>query len=342
MSFVHTTVVNPLPTVPFPVIAIGASAGGMEALFELLAGLPKDLAAALLVVTHIPAHSESLLHEVLAMRSALPVKAVDDGEPLRAGWVYVPRADHHLMIDGSVVRSTRGPKECRVRPTINVLFRSVAESCGPRAIGVVLSGMLDDGTAGLWAIKERGGWAFVQDPKDAMYDSMPLSALEHVAVDGVATAALLASLIEDAVVAASAVAPAASTGLGLESRLAAGVARKEDAVFQLGKPSRFACPECHGVLAEIEEGSLIRFRCHTGHGYSMQTLAAELDQEIDDSLWNVARGLEEKVMLIERASANGVMTHGLTELERVRLRLETLRALLLSSRLAPVPSKPAG
>lgn len=328
----HTSAVNALSTVDFPVIAIGASAGGIEALWSLLAALPKDLAAAVLVVTHIPAHSESILDRVLAMKSTLPVKAVDDGEPLRAGWVYVPRVDHHLLIDGPVVRSTRGPKECRVRPTINVLFRSVAESCGPRAIGVVLSGTLDDGTAGLWAIKERGGRAYVQEPEDAMHDSMPRSALEHVAVDGVATAALLASLIKDAVVAVSAAAPGwfTGSGLGFESRLAAGVSRKEDAVYQIGQPSRYACPECHGVLAEIVEGSIIRFRCHTGHGYSMQTLAAEIDREIDDSLWNAARGLEEKMMLIERACANGIMARDGAELERVRVRLETLRALLLS------------
>ena len=324
----------------FPVVAIGASAGGTEALWELLAGLPANLPAAVLVVTHIPAHSETIVDQVLAMRSALPVKVVDDGEPLRKGWVYVPRADHHLMVDGLVVRSTHGPKECWVRPTINVLFRSVAESCGPRAIGVVLSGMLDDGTAGLWAIKERGGWAFVQDPEDALHDSMPCSALEHVAVDGVATATHLASLIEDAVVIAGAASPMTFAGLGLESRLAAGASRREDAVYQLGQPSRYACPECHGVLAEIQEGSLIRFRCHTGHGYSMQTLAAALDQDIDDSLWQAARGLEEKVMLIERACASGVATHGLAELERVRLRLETLRELLLSSQRAPAPPQP--
>lgn len=325
---------NSVPTVNFPVIAIGASAGGIEALWALLAALPRDLAAAVLVVTHIPAHSESILDKVLTMRSALPVKAVDDGEPLRVGWVYVPRVDHHLMIDGLVVRSTRGPKECRVRPTINVLFRSVAESCGPRAIGVVLSGMLDDGTAGLWAIKQRGGRAYVQEPLDAMHDSMPRSALEHVAVDGVATAVRLAALLEDAVVAASAATPESFTefGLGLENRFAAGASTGKDAVYRIGNPSRYACPECRGVLAEIVEGSIIRFRCHTGHGYSMQTLAAEMDQDIDDSLWNAVRGLEEKMMLIERARATGG-----TELESVRARLETLRALLLSARKAPVP-----
>jgi two-component system chemotaxis response regulator CheB len=332
-----TVAVNSLPTVSFPVVAIGASAGGIDALWALLAALPKDLPAAVLVVLHIPAHSESILDKVLAMRSALPVKAVNDGEPLRAGQVYVPRVDHHLMIDGPVIRSTRGPKECRARPVINVPFRSVAESCGSRAIGVILSGMLDDGTAGLWEIKERGGRAYVQEPGDARHDSMPRSALEHVAVDGVATAAGLASLIEDAVVVAGAASPTAFAGLGLESRFAVGTSRREDAVYQMGSPSRYSCPECHGVLAEIVEGSIIRFRCHTGHGYSMQTLAAEIDQDIDDSLWKAARGLEEKMMLIERACENSGTAQGRAELERVRVRLDTLRALLLSSQFAPVP-----
>jgi len=320
-----------------PVVAIGASSGGIEALWGLLAALPPTLDAAVLVVLHTPAHGESNLDRVLAQRSALPVRFVEDGETLAPGTVVLPRPDRHLMLDGTTLRSANGPKECRVRPAINVLFRSVAESVGRRAIGVVLSGSLDDGTAGLWAIQRQGGLAFVQDPGDALFDSMPLSALEHVAADGVASAPQLAPLVARAVsqfrAAAAVDAPAAEGAgeLGIESRLAVGASVGIDAVYTLGRPSRYACPECHGVLSQIEEGRILRFRCHTGHGYSLQTLAAALDRDVDDSLLNARRALEEKIMLIERASPQRPAGLDSAPLARARERLDALRTLLRAS-----------
>lgn len=330
----HTAPMIDLSRSPIPVIAVGASAGGVEALGAFLAALPVSLPAAVMIVLHLPAHTKTRLHEVLARHSVLPIKAAVDGEPVQPGQVYVACADLHLMLDGCTVLNARGPRECRMRPAVNVLFRSVAESCGPGAIGVVLSGALDDGTAGLWALKRRGGLAFVQEPADAQYDSMPLSALEHVDVDGVGTAAELGRMMGNALETVLTRARAAED-LGIESVLAKGGTVGERAVFQIGKASRFACPECHGVLAEIEEGSILRFRCHTGHGYSIQTLAAEVDEDIDDSLWNAVRALEEKALLLERVRAASQSSEDTAQLDRVRDRLEILRAMLLSPAVLP-------
>src|SRR4051812_18931257 len=137
-----------------PVVVIGASAGGIPALTTLVAGLPSDLAAAVYIVLHIPAQAPSRLHDVLAKHARLPVSAARDGDPIRAGHIVVAIADRHLMVDTEKIRVTRGPRESRVRPAVDVLFRSAAASFGPRVIGVVLTGTLDDGTAGLWAVKD--------------------------------------------------------------------------------------------------------------------------------------------------------------------------------------------
>jgi len=177
------------------IVTIGASAGGVESLRALFGSLPADLDAAFLVVLHIPPHSPSSLDRVLSSSTRMPVSSPKDKETVKRGHVYVGSADQHLMLEDGVMRQTRGPKECRVRPAADVLFRSAAVAYGPRAIGVVLSGMLDDGTAGLWAIKDRGGKALVQDPQEAMHAPMPQSAMEHVAVDLVGSCAALASEI---------------------------------------------------------------------------------------------------------------------------------------------------
>src|SRR5688572_29970180 len=166
-------------------IVVGASAGGVRTLRDMLRAVPADLPAAVLVVAHIPARSASALPLVLASGGALPVKAAEDGEPLERGTVYVAPPDRHMLIEHERLRLTRGPRENRVRPCIDTLFRSAAVDLGPRVVGVVLTGTLDDGTAGLWAVKDRGGVAMVQQPAEAEYPDMPESAIEHVRVDHV-------------------------------------------------------------------------------------------------------------------------------------------------------------
>lgn len=164
------------------VIVIGASSGGLEALKILIAQFTPDLPAAVLVVRHTSPDYPSYLPEILASAGTLPVSHASDSEEIRGGSIYVAPPDHHLMLDGRSMRLTRGPRENRFRPAVDVLFRSAALYYGPRAIGVVLSGSLDDGASGLYAIKDRGGMTVVQDPADALFPDMPRNALQSVVI----------------------------------------------------------------------------------------------------------------------------------------------------------------
>jgi two-component system, chemotaxis family, protein-glutamate methylesterase/glutaminase len=178
------------------IIVVGASAGGVEALQTLVCGLPFDLPATLFVVVHIPPDSRSALPTILSRAGPLPAVHAVDGEAIRRSCVYIARPDHHLVLDRGYIRVTHGPKENRFRPAIDVLFRSAAYAYGPCVIGVILSGQLDDGTAGLWAVKDRGGLSIVQDPQDTLYSSMSLSAMQHVSADYCLPLAKIAPMLE--------------------------------------------------------------------------------------------------------------------------------------------------
>lgn len=288
-----------------PAIVIGGSAGSVEALRILVESLPDDLEAAVLVVVHQPAFARSQLHAVLQSVSRLPVSLAADGEQPRPGHIYVATPDRHLVLKDGVLRLTSAPRECHVRPAINVLFRSAAMALGPRVAGVVLSGVLDDGTAGLWAIKDHGGTAYAQDPDEALHPPMPRSAIEHVAIDGVhpveALAAELAAWAAAAARTTAAVGASAHDALHrYEVDVAAGGPRSAAQLFSLADPSTFTCPDCHGALAEIREGPIVRFRCHTGHAYSLRVLLEQLGVHAEEQLWGAMRALDEKQMLLAR------------------------------------------
>jgi two-component system chemotaxis response regulator CheB len=286
----------------WPIVVMGASAGGVEALIEVLSELPGDFDAAVFVVLHMPAHARSELSSILQRATALQVAPAEDNDAIVRGRVYVATPDRHLMIEPDRVRITRGPKECRARPAIDVLFRSAALAFGSRVIGVVLTGLLDDGTAGLWAIKDCGGVALVQDPATAMHPSMPQSARTHVAIDGVFELARLgrelARLATERTRQTGAVSTSAS--LDIENTIAMEGNGLQAGVMELGKVSKYTCPDCHGVLVQIEEGSIVRFRCHTGHAFSLKTLLVEVNNAIDTGLWATMRAVEERIMLLRQ------------------------------------------
>jgi two-component system chemotaxis response regulator CheB len=284
------------------IIVIGASLGGIEALRELAAGLPRDLPATVLVVQHIGATGLGLLPELLQAVSPLTASNARDGEPLRKGHIFVAPPDHHLLVEApGIIRVTRGPKENRTRPAIDPLFRSAALAFGPRVIGVVLTGMLDDGTAGLWAVKARGGMAVVQHPEDALAPSMPMSALKNVEVNHCVPlkelAPLLVRLTSEA--AGKEATPPKITYMETEVNIAREDRASERGLLEMGDPSLYACPECHGVLLQIKEGSNVRFRCHTGHAYSIETLLAEFTEKTEEVLWSSIRSIEETVFLLD-------------------------------------------
>lgn len=285
------------------VVVMGASAGGVEALKRIVANLPGDLPAAVCIVLHIPSTQPSRLREVLSPVSRLPVLSADDGMPLQAGRIVVARPDRHLMVDRGRLRVTRGPKESRMRPAVDVLFRSAAAAYGPQVIGVVLSGGLDDGTAGLWAIKDRGGVALVQDPATADFPSMPESARAQVDVDAAVPLDRIASEIERRVRSMPLpVAPPADVPerMQVENLIAREGNGLQAGSLALGTKTAYTCPECHGALVEIVEGRVVRFRCHTGHAYSIRSLLTDVDEAIDRSLWDALRAAEERILLLRR------------------------------------------
>ncbi len=282
------------------IIVVGASVGGIDALRAIVGELPTDLPAAVFVVLHSAPEAPGVLADILDRAGALPAAFANDGEHLQPGRIYVAPPDRHLIIEPNRVRLTRGPKENRFRPAVDPLFRSAAQVYGPRVIGVILTGYLDDGTAGLWAVKQLGGTAIVQDPHEALASSMPASALRQVRVDHCLPVAEIAPLLVRLT----------STPLGeegeyevpdeleIEVRIAKEDTALDAGVLKLGEPSNYACPECHGVLLQLYEEQRIRFRCHTGHAYSVDSLLAEITEGVEDSLWNAIRSVEESVLLL--------------------------------------------
>jgi two-component system chemotaxis response regulator CheB len=282
------------------IIVIGASVGGIEALRAITGGLPKDLPAAVFVVLHTSPEAPGVLADILDRAGALPASFAVDGERILPGRIYVAPPDKHLVVEPNRVRLTRGPKENRFRPAVDPLFRSTAQVYGPRVIGVILTGYLDDGTAGLWAVKQLGGTTVVQDPHEALAPSMPASAMRQVRVDHCLPveeiAPLLVSLTGQ---------PLEEEGVyevpkavDIEVRIAKEDIALDAGVLKLGEPSNYACPECHGVLLQLKEEKRIRFRCHTGHAYSVESLLAEITEGVEDSLWNAIRSAEESVLLL--------------------------------------------
>jgi two-component system, chemotaxis family, protein-glutamate methylesterase/glutaminase len=320
-------------------VVIGASAGGIETLRELVAMLPADFAAPIAIVLHTSPQAPGILHDILTRSGPLIAVNPANGERLQAGRIYVAPPDFHLLIEPGRVRITKGPRENRFRPAIDPLFRSAAQVYGPRAIGVVLTGNLDDGTAGLYAIKQLGGVAVVQDPADAMFPSMPDSALRYVNVDHVVALRDMAPLLTRLAAADREIeTPSAPPHLDVEVR----IAKEEDpisaGVQDMAEPSTFACPECHGVLLQLKEAGRIRFRCHTGHAYSAESLLAEISEGIEDALWNAIRSLQEGALLVQELS--GHVHIGEEHAERVRLKARgdemlrqanTLRAMVTST-----------
>lgn len=289
---------------PRDLVVAGASAGGVEALREFVGGLPPDFEAAVVVVLHLPPGGISSLPAILARSGPLPASSARHGELLRPGHIYAAPPDYHLLVDDGRIRLSRGPTENAHRPAIDATFRSAARARGPAVIGVVLSGSLDDGASGLSVIKSRGGLAMVQDPEEALYRSMPESALARAEVDRVLPAGKMGAELAVRVrepVDADDVAPLSLID-EVEAQ-AAGANEREvtslPEVVDVTKPSGFGCPDCQGVLFSLDDRNL-RYRCRVGHAWTAQALFQQQSQEIEQGLWAALRALEEKRDLAAR------------------------------------------
>jgi two-component system chemotaxis response regulator CheB len=265
-------------------VVIGASAGGVETLRRVVAGLPEDLAAAVCVVMHIAPASPSALAHILTRAGPLNCSQADDGDALVPGRILVAPPDRHLVIEDSRARLTVGPRENGHRPAVDALFRSAAAERGGGVVGVILSGNRDDGAAGLAAIKAVGGATIVQDPDEALYPGMPASAIATVAVDSVVSSDKIAEAIAEMVKSEDPPPP--------EPTDPEDWVQEEDAAM--------SCPECGGVLAAEREAGIEQWRCQVGHRYSQESLAEAQATSVEAALWVAIRALRERGDLLER------------------------------------------
>ena len=286
------------------VVVVGASAGGVEALVALVRSLPADFPHPMLIVLHVSPTGTSVLPAILARACRLPVGSPEDGDGLLSGHVYVAPPDCHLVVEESCMRLSQAPRENGHRPAIDPTMRTAANVYDGATIGIVLSGSRDDGTAGLMAIKARGGTAIVQDPDEAMYPAMPLSAIAHVEPDAVLRISAMAQWILDHSAETNGAPgrdpPMATDEPTERSRIAIVHTRADPRDSASGEGTRFTCPDCGGVLFEHHEGALERFQCSVGHVFSIESLSSAQGDALEGALWAAVRSLEDRSALLER------------------------------------------
>lgn len=293
-----------MPDKPNFIVVVGTSAGGLAALTKLVAQLQTGFAAPILVVQHISADaSGNIVLDVLNENSKLNCGHAKNGETPLAGHLYLAPSDHHLMLDqDGKILVTKGAQENRSRPGIDPLFRSAAVAYGNRVIGIILTGYLDDGTAGMKVIQRCGGTCVVQDPADADYPAMPQNVLNQVKVDHCLPLSEMGGLLYSLIARTLGKQKAVPQDILIEAKIAERVLSDLPSVNALGEQVPFNCPGCGGVLWQIDKDSSLRFRCHTGHAYTAASLLAEQTKKIEETMWIALRMFEERKNLLTTMS----------------------------------------
>lgn len=321
------------------VIVVGASAGGLQAISELLEKVPQSLDAAILVVLHLSRHSLSnvLVHH-LQKRTAFTCSIPKNGERIQARHVYIAKPDFHMLIAADqTIRFIKGPHENRWRPSIDVLFRSAAVVFNSKTIGIILTGLLDDGTAGMMAIKKCGGICIVQEPDEAQFGDMPTNVLNHVEVDYRVPIADIGYILDDMKSKPEKPAAIVPEGIRTEAEITENMVSSIDQLKKIGTQSDYTCPDCGGTLYMLKNENLHRYRCFTGHVYTEKLLLDKQSETLEESLWITIRRLEERRSLLQTTAQH------LHELDQPELEaekhnsanelnnyIEKLKALLIS------------
>jgi two-component system, chemotaxis family, protein-glutamate methylesterase/glutaminase len=329
-----TKTVNKIPRFP-EVVVIGTSAGGLAALKQLVTQLQHDFPLPILVVQHISTSATgSILLDALNNVGNLKCQHARNKGRLKAGHLYLAPPDHHLMINAEKkILVTKGAHENRSRPAIDPLFRSAAVAFGNRVIGMLLTGYLDDGTAGLLAIKRCGGICIVQDPKDADYPDMPTNALRQVSADYCLPLAEMGGLLYQLLNQKTKIGKAIPRDIQIEAKIAERVLSDLPSVEALGEQVPFNCPGCGGVLWKIDEETGMRFRCHTGHAYTAASLFAEQTSKIEETMWVALRMFEERKNLLVSMSQKAKGINAKSALERAeesQVHIDRIRLMLQS------------
>jgi two-component system, chemotaxis family, protein-glutamate methylesterase/glutaminase len=282
------------------ILAIGASAGGVEALSFLAQNFPRDFPAAVLVTVHLSSEGGSVLDEILGRSGPLPAVFATDNDRLRKARIYVAPANRHLIVEDDRLVLGHGSRENNARPAIDAMMRSAAACCGPRTVGVVLTGTLSDGASGLWAIDQCGGITVVQDPADAEFSDMPTNALNRMKPDHVVSLTAMPKLLNTLVSQPAGESSPIPESVKFEVEIARGYFSSIDDMDRFAGRSGFACPDCHGAMWEIKEGDLVRYRCHVGHTYAADLMSIALDENLRRALGSALRALEERRALARR------------------------------------------
>jgi two-component system, chemotaxis family, protein-glutamate methylesterase/glutaminase len=291
------------------VLAVGTSAGGVEALLFLAKSFRRDFPASVLITIHLPSHIPSALDELLTGAGPLPAAFATDGERLKKGRIYIAPPDRHLLLDGDRLSLGCGPRENNARPALDPMLRAAAVCCGFRSVGVVLTGTLGDGASGLWALQQCGGTTVVQDPKDAAFPEMPTAALNRGRPDHVVPLADMPALLDSLAHQPAGAPVPAPRGTRYEveiARIGSPGMSNMDHMDGLGRRSVLACPDCGGVMWEIDEGDLVRYRCHVGHTYTAEVMSVALDDSLRRALASALRALEERVALARKLQQQAV------------------------------------
>ncbi|MFP5272964.1 chemotaxis protein CheB [Coleofasciculus sp.] len=333
------------------IIVVGASAGGVEALTQLVAALPENLPAVIFIVVHISRHVKSFLPDILNRKSLLPVAHATESEEIVQGHIYVAPPDYHLLVKRGYVRLVYGPKENGCRPAVDPLFRTAAKAYGRRVVGVVLSGALDDGTVGLMDVKRLGGVAIVQDPDDALFSGMPKSAIKHVDVDHIlplsSIASTLVRLAHESVTEEGATTMSSENEIEIEPDVVElnGAAMRER---EFGTPASLACPDCGGMLYYQDERGLLKYRCRVGHAWSAGSLVAGQSETQEQALWTAIRSLEGRGELMSQMAAKARDNNRSISAQRfeakaqeARERADIIRKALFQAQLPTTPASAA-
>jgi two-component system chemotaxis response regulator CheB len=313
-----------LSNVPKYIITIGASAGGLISVIELCAQLKEDIDAAIFIVLHLPHISNT---DVLTFRiknnTPLICKMAEHEEIIQRGYIYLADPDRHLMVKDDHILLGQGAPENRWRPSIDVLFRSAAVNYGSRTIGVILSGLMQDGATGMMAIKQAGGTCIVQDPAEAQYPDMPQAVLNHIEADYCVSLTAIGAILSEKTRNGHPRNAPLPEHLIKEAQIAERVALGIKNVHELGgERSDYSCPDCGGALYEMVDENMIRFRCHTGHAYNSNDLYLRQTEELENTLWTALRMLEERKDLMKKMvkeeSRKGWIKAAEMKLERIQ------------------------
>ena len=317
------------------IIVIGASAGGLNAMIQLFGQFPEDFPVPIMVVQHIsPDATGNRLLEILNRNTKLQCVHGETGMIPAGGFIYIAPSDHHIMVDSDKkIVITKGAHENRSRPAIDPLFRSAAVAFGNKTIAILLTGYLDDGTAGMKVVKRCGGICIIQDPTEAQYPDMPQNALNQVKIDYSLPLAEMGGLLYQLILDKPGKSVTIPKDILIESAIAERTLSDLPSVNALGEQVPFNCPGCGGVLWQVDKGASSRFRCHTGHAYTAASLLAAQTNKIEETMWTALRMFEERKNLLTTMAKSGKGVNSKSLLERAELsqvHIDRIRAILMA------------